>query len=85
MQSSIDSAASTIDVPAVFHPAICDAVIGEMFAKDLNAPMSQKYETKWTNIHLPAMREFAKQRRRTASPITVIDADSNLETELGVV
>jgi hypothetical protein len=84
-QSSITGTSSTLDIPAVFHPALCDAVLAEMFSKDLNAAFSQRYEQKWQQVHKPAMREFAKQRRRTGQSITVIDADSNLETEFGVV
>jgi hypothetical protein len=84
-QSTISDSSSTLDVPSVFHHALCDAVLSEMFAKDLNAQMANMYAQKWLNVHLPAMERFAKQRRRTGLPITVIDADSNLETELGVV
>jgi hypothetical protein len=84
-QSTISTSASTLDTPAVFHHALCEGVLSDMFVKDLNAQFAQFYSGRWQNVHVPAMREYAKQRRRTGSPITVIDADSNLETEFGVV
>lgn len=84
-QSSITGSNSTIDLPSVFHGAICDGVIAEMFAKDLNSGMYDRYTNKWNDVHIPAMREFAKRRRRRGMPTTVIDADSLLETEFGVI
>lgn len=84
-QSSITSASSTLDTPSVFHPAICDAVIAQMFAKDLNAGMAQFYENKWLQFHIPNMRQFAKRRQRRGLPTTVIDADSVISTELGII
>jgi hypothetical protein len=84
-QSAITSSSSTLDIPEVFHPALCDAVIAEMFAKDLNTAMMNFYSNKWLSFHIPAMKEFAKRRRRVAGPITVADAESNLETDWGVI
>lgn len=84
-QSDITSSSSTIDIPSIFHGAICDGVISEMFAKDLNSGLYDRYNSKWDNIHLPSMREFAKRRRRRGLPTTVIDADALLETEFGVI
>lgn len=84
-QSAISDSTGTLDIPAVFHPALCDAVIAEMFAKDLNTGMMQFYSNKWLNVHIPAMKEFAKRRRRVGGPITVADADSVLESDWGVI
>lgn len=84
-QSAITSASSTIDIPEVFHPALCDAVLSEMFAKDLNAGMSQMYQNKWLQFHIPNMRRFAKRKRRRGLPAVVVDADSVSETEFGVI
>lgn len=84
-QSVINDASGTLDIPRVFHPALCDAVLAEMYAKDLNQGMMNFYSNKWLNFHIPAMKEFAKRRRRVAGPITVADAESNLETDWGVI
>ena len=84
-QSAITGSSSTLDIPEVFHPALCDAVIAEMFAKDLNTTMMNFYSNKWLSFHIPAMKEFAKRRRRVAGPITIADAESNLETDWGVI
>ena len=84
-QSTISTSSGTLDIPAVFHQALCDAVISEMFAKDLNANFASFYRDKWLTVHIPAMKEFARQRRRVGAAIVVTDADSNLETDFGVI
>lgn len=84
-QSAITGTSSTLDTPAVFHHALCEAVIGEMFAKDLNQAMAQMYMLKWQNVHIPAMRKFSARRRRVGLPTTVIDVDSSMETEHGLI
>lgn len=84
-QSAITSSSSTLDIPTVFHPAVCDKVIGEMFAKDLNANMARMYLERWTGSHLPSMKTFAKQRRRVGAPTVVTDADTALETDFGII
>lgn len=89
-QGSITSISSTINAPTVFHYAICDGVLADTFAKDLNMGMAQFYERRWSGSdgrggHKADMREYAKRRKRVGSPTTVIDADSVNETEHGVV
>lgn len=84
MQSSITSSASTLDVNPVFHQALCDGVLMEMYAKDLQSPFYDRYKKTWEDFHIPAMKEFAKRRQRRGLPSRVIDADSVLETELGI-
>jgi hypothetical protein len=84
-QTSITSSSVSIDIPSVFHGAICDGVISEMFAKDLNSGFYDRFNNKWNDIHIPSMREFARRRRRRGLPTTVIDSDSLLETEFGVI
>jgi hypothetical protein len=84
-QSSITSSSSTVDIPAVFHGALCDAMLADMFVKDLNGNMATFYQNKWIQFHVPMMKEFAKRRRRRGLPTVVIDADSVLETEFGII
>lgn len=84
-QSTISSSASTIDLPIIFHGALCDLVLGDMFPKDLNAQFANHYLQKFITYHLPMMKEYAKSRRRRGMPTTVVDADSVLETEHGVI
>lgn len=84
-QSAITGSSSTLDIPSVFHPALCDAILSEMFAKDLNIGLAQFYQNKWLQFHIPNMRQFAKRRRRRGLPSVVIDADSAIETEFGTI
>lgn len=84
-QSTISSSLSTIDIPEVFHGALMDLCLSEMYPKDLNAQFANFYLNKFQNYHLPMMKEYAKSRRRRGMPITVADADSVLETEHGVI
>lgn len=85
LQSSITSSSSTIDLPPVFHGALCDAMLIDMFIKDLNSNLATFYQNKWTQFHVPMMKEFAKRRRRRGVPTVVIDADSVMETEFGII
>lgn len=84
-QSAITSPTSTIDIPAVFHGYLCDSMIIDMFAKDLNQGLATFYQNRWTTLWMPMMQEYAKRRRRRGLPTTVIDADSSLETEFGII
>jgi len=84
-QSAITDATGTIDIPALFHHAICDALISEMYMKDENSGAARFYQDKWLNVHIPAMKEYVKRRRRRGLPGTVIDTDSVQETEFGVI
>lgn len=83
-QSSITSSSSTLDVPEVLHQALCDGVLWMMFAKDLNAQFMSAFLNRW-NEHKISMREFVKRRRRTGTAATIVDTDSSLETEFGVI
>lgn len=85
MQGSITDAATVLRIPSVFHPAICDAVISEMYMKDENIQFAKMYQDKWLQVHIPAMKEFAKRRRRRGLPSVVTDADSVMETEFGII
>jgi len=83
-QSSITSSSSTLDIPGVLHQALCDGVLWMMFAKDLNAQFMSMFKNRWDE-HKLMMREFVKRRRRTGSAATIVDTDSSLETEFGVI
>jgi len=84
-QTPLTSTSVQLDIPSLFHGAICDGVIAEMFAKDLNAGFADRYNQKWNEFHLPAMRDYAKRGRRRGLPHVVADADRLLETEFGVI
>lgn len=83
-QSAITSSSSTLDVPEILHQAICDGVLWMMFAKDLNAQFMATFKNRWDE-HKAMMREFVKRRRRTGTAATIVDSDSSLETEFGVI
>lgn len=84
MHSPITGPGDTLQINAVFHPALCDMVIADMYAKDLNSAIYDRFNDRCEKFHIPAMREFAKRRQRRGLPARVIDADSVLETELGI-
>lgn len=83
-QSTISTTASTLDVPAVLHGAICDGVLSEMYIKDLNMQFARFFEEKWQQAKNEA-RDFVKQRRRAGGSQVVVDTDSSLETEMGLI
>lgn len=85
LQSMITDGGQSPDIPSVFHAALCDGIIAEMFAKDENSGMAQMYEQRWTQLHIPQMKEYAKRRGRRGMPSVITDADSVLETEFGVI
>jgi hypothetical protein len=85
MQSSITSSSSTIDIPAVFHHALVDGVVADMFAKDLNPEWYDRFQARWVGIHIPHMKDFNSKRNRVGSPTVITDTDSNVETEMGLI
>lgn len=85
LQSTITNGGVVPSIPKVFHAALCDGIIAEMFAKDENAALANMYEQRWVQLHIPQMKEYARKRGRRGLPSVVIDADSVLETEFGVI
>ena len=83
-QSAITSASSTLDIPAVLHGALCDGVLAEMYIKDLNMQFAKFFEEKWQQAKQES-REFVKQRRRAGGSQVVVDTDSSLGTEMGLI
>lgn len=83
-QASITNGSSTVNVPAQFHYALCDGVIADMYAKDLNTGMMDRYEAKWDR-HQQKMEIFYRRRKRIGAPMSVVDADSSDETENGII
>lgn len=84
-QSSITAISSTIDTPEVLHGRLADGVIGMMYAKDLNSQMASFFESKWTNVHIPAFREYKNRRRQSYGPILTADSDSSLNDDFGTI
>lgn len=85
MQSSITTALSTIDLPSILHPRLSSKVVSLMYDKDENPAAAARFEARWENVDKPAMIRYIAKRRRTNAPVVVVDSDSSLETEFGVV
>jgi hypothetical protein len=85
MQATITNGVTEPSIPKVFHSCLCDGVLAEMYAKDENQAFAQMYEERWVKLHIPAMKEYVKRRRRRGMPSVVVDTDSALETEFGVI
>lgn len=74
-QSSITTSSSTIDIPAVLHIHLLPGVIADMFAKDKDASMMDRYESVWNNQSILAFQNYAVKRRSSAGFSTVFDTD----------
>lgn len=76
---------TTIDIPAVLHFRMLDGVIADMFAKDLNQGMMSHYETLWNQKHMPAFWQYKMVLKYHGQSPTVIDADTNIMSDKGIV
>lgn len=85
IQATITSGATTPSIPVVFHSCLCDGVVAEMYAKDENLAFANTYEQRLVQLYIPAMKEYVKRHRRRGMPSVVVDTDSALETEFGVI
>jgi hypothetical protein len=83
-QETIDATTDTINLPEILHARILDGVIADMYSKDENTAMTQLYEQKWLNVHIPAFRVYKQQYRRRGRFAIVKDADSSVNTDFGV-
>lgn len=79
------SAQTTIDLPSVLHWRLADGVIADMYAKDLNGGMYDRYQTIWANSHIPAFYAYASRSKRGARSRILTDADSHIGTDNGMV
>lgn len=77
------SSQTTIDIPAVLHWRLADGVIADMYAKDLNPQMYDRYQTNWIQNHMPAFEEYAVRSKRGGRSRIIIDADSHPQTDIG--
>lgn len=86
MHSFIDnSAQTTIDLPAVLHFRMLDRVLGMMYGKDLNVNMMGHYEQMWNTVHIPAIFQYKMMMKYRGQSPSVVDADSTIESDLGIV
>ena len=80
-----NSAQTTIDIPAVLHYRLMDRVLCMMYGKDLNVGMMNHYETLWNTVHIPAIFQYKMMVKYRGQAPSVVDADSTVESELGIV
>lgn len=76
---------TTIDIPSELHYRLADGVIADMFAKDLNPNMFDRYENKWINVHIPAFYKYLSMKKRNGRARIVGDSDSLSATDFGVI
>jgi hypothetical protein len=80
-----NSSQMTIDVPSILHPFLVHGVVGDMFAKELNAQMAGFYEDKWVSVSMPAFAKY-KSDEEEAGQFTVIgDADTQETSNIGIL
>lgn len=84
-QSSLTAATDTLSIPSVLHFRLCDGVIADMAAKDLNFNMAQFYENKWQGVHIPAFYEYLARHKRSGRFGVVQDPDTGAQTDDGLV
>ena len=80
-----NSAQTTIDIPDILHYRMLDGVLADMYAKDLNTTMFQSYESKWNKIHMPSFYQYKMIRKYRGQSPSVVDADSTITSEHGIV
>lgn len=76
---------NSVFINTEFHGAIVDGVLADMYSKDLNSGFYDRYQKLWLEYWVPLMKAFGMRHRRRNSPQTVVDSDSSLETEFGVI
>ena len=80
-----NSTQTTIDIPTVLHYRMLDGVLSDMFAKDLNQGMTTHYENLWNQKHIPAFWMYKMQNKYKGQAPTVIDVDTNVMSDKGIV
>lgn len=83
-QPSVVTANTTLETPSRYHMGIVNYVVSEMFAKDLNLPMSRHYLEKWNQTKQQA-KVFERKRQTGDSFKAVVDEESLPTTILGTV
>lgn len=71
----------SIDIPSILHYRLLDGVIGDMFAKDLNAQLASFYENKWQNVHMKAFFQYKMLQKYRGKNPPVADPDSMVSDE----
>lgn len=74
---------SVISIPSVLHWRHADGVVADMYAKDLNYRMFDRYQTIWIDRHVPAFFTYASRSKRGGRSRIVTDADSHPQTDYG--
>lgn len=86
MHPFIDNSSQTsLDIPAVLHARMLDGVLADMYSKDLNQGMTTHFETLWNQKHIPAFWNYKQTLKYRGQAPTVIDCDSNIMSNKGIV
>jgi len=80
-----NTAQTTIDIPTILHFRMCNGVIADMFAKDINAKFYDRYQKRWDEQDMPAFFKYKMQKKYRGGRPSVVDCDSSYETEYGVI
>lgn len=84
-QTYIDDATDTINIPEELHFMLADGCLADMFAKDMNVQMAKYYEERWLGVHMPAFYRWRARTRRRGKFQLVIDSDTAVQTDIGLV
>jgi hypothetical protein len=75
----------TIDIPDILHFRLCDGVLADMYGKDLNTGMYDRYEAKWTKVHMPAFFQYKMLKKYRGGRPSIVDSDSGYQTDYGTL
>lgn len=75
----------SIDIPEVLHFRMLDGVLADMYVKDLNQGMATHYQGLWNSNHMPAFWMYKMNLKYRGQAPTVIDVDTNVMSDKGIV
>lgn len=78
------TASSTLEIPVIFHMAIVDFVLAQMYAKDKDFAAYDKFMLRW-QAHVERAKKWARKRKRGDSFASVKDEDSLAINLLGAI
>lgn len=79
-EPAVVTSLSVLEVPTMFHMDLCDFVVREMYAKDKEPEMYDRFDKKWQMAKLRIKRWLQKQKRGDA--FTIVMNEDNLAVTL---
>lgn len=82
-EPEIQDATSAFETPTRYHMDLVDGVIADMYAKDENTGMADRYELKWMR-HVREAKRGEKQRKRGDSFAIVKNDEDGIISRVGM-